>query len=921
MYFTQEDFKKIEKWLLQSTVKDTQFADAATPLKGNETIAFVQGNQNVKTTIKDFVDQLFLLGVADFLNVTDKYGEKYLSIEQAIQLIPPRSRKIGQVITFMDTYGNWVIYQFQGQTLNQWNNTTMWINVISSIIVSETVPDEEDLTGIKQNNKLVLKFKNKNYSPNDFSGLGRVYLRKNIVAGKNILEQSMISDSDTIYHLQYDYDLNNKSIVLPSNCIIVFEGGSISNGTIIGNDSIIDSELVTIFKNITVQGSFKNNSWKPEWFGAKGDDTTDDTIAIQQAVDTAFNTSVFKVIFNSKTYKITSTISIYKHMYIGGDYINRAQYIQNTPIIHQTENVPILTIKKINGTDVIELITINNIILKGTSSMSNIHGIYYDDSLDADHSGIARCKFDNLQILNCYYGMYFKLTGYVGYTLNYFSSAIFQYNKLGLMIEGVELEGRKPWINANGIDNSYFVGNYNGGIYLKNVGSVQTIDIVNTSFEHNGKDYDQELYKQIGSFAIRCDGGGNRITLDNCYIESNYPYRTTGIPTSSEIVINNNRIVPSDINNNTFCATFITNSTEFYITRSICSLFVRFAVINIYGKVTLIENDYSAVDFGIPNQVRSLVFIDNSNGRSNYSKIRVINREVPYVAQWLNNSIGHIELGAGEIGISGIFEIDTNFPYDTPLNISRTQILSDNYHMWIGKNGLDNNWGISYENPVPSLASAISFAGTRYLKNKKIIVDIVDEASWGWIAENSKVSNIDMVINGNGKTITPAYYYYTYENSRLSFNNCVFNISAPQPVQYGYFNLGNNSVIEFNNCTFNINSENDIAIVRSKSLYNGNVVFKNCTFVSNVDTTKFIAVRYIDCTHFVLTSLNNTFTPPLDSSILGSDSIPNSEDGFPYTGFVNGYKFYNPIADGNFIYSDGEWLNEDGTLMKYVKII
>ena len=69
MYFTQEDFKKIEKWLLQSTVKDTQFADAATPLKGNETIAFVQGNQNVKTTIKDFVDQLFLLGVADFLNV------------------------------------------------------------------------------------------------------------------------------------------------------------------------------------------------------------------------------------------------------------------------------------------------------------------------------------------------------------------------------------------------------------------------------------------------------------------------------------------------------------------------------------------------------------------------------------------------------------------------------------------------------------------------------------------------------------------------------------------------------------------------------------------------------------------------------------------------------------------------------------
>lgn len=269
MYFTQEDFKKIEKWLLQSTVKDTQFADAATPLKGNETIAFVQGNQNVKTTIKDFVDQLFLLGVADFLNVTDKYGEKYLSIEQAIQLIPPRSRKIGQVITFMDTYGNWVIYQFQGQTLNQWNNTTMWINVISSIIVSETVPDEEDLTGIKQNNKLVLKFKNKNYSPNDFSGLGRVYLRKNIrgitdpvegTIAANVLTQQMVSYPYTIYHLQYDYNLNGETIIIPEGCVILFEGGTLKNGTLQGTNTIIGDTYQNVYgQDLTLAGTFEGS--------------------------------------------------------------------------------------------------------------------------------------------------------------------------------------------------------------------------------------------------------------------------------------------------------------------------------------------------------------------------------------------------------------------------------------------------------------------------------------------------------------------------------------------------------------------------------------------------------------------------------------------------------------------------------------
>ena len=80
MYFTQEDYRKIEKWLLANSKKDTQFVEAATPLQGNETIAFVQNGKNVKTSVKDIVDQFFLLGVSDFLNITDKYGEKNHSL-------------------------------------------------------------------------------------------------------------------------------------------------------------------------------------------------------------------------------------------------------------------------------------------------------------------------------------------------------------------------------------------------------------------------------------------------------------------------------------------------------------------------------------------------------------------------------------------------------------------------------------------------------------------------------------------------------------------------------------------------------------------------------------------------------------------------------------------------------------------------
>lgn len=76
----------------------------------------------------------------------------------------------------------------------------------------EAVPaDEEDIT--EQNGTLQLA--NKTYDKQSFSGLGRVYLRKNIVGDKNVLTQAMINKANIIYVIQYDYDLNGQTIVTP----------------------------------------------------------------------------------------------------------------------------------------------------------------------------------------------------------------------------------------------------------------------------------------------------------------------------------------------------------------------------------------------------------------------------------------------------------------------------------------------------------------------------------------------------------------------------------------------------------------------------------------------------------------------------------------------------------------------------------
>ena len=96
----------------------------------------------------------------------------------------------------------------------------------------EAVPaDEEDIT--EQNGTLQLA--NKTYDKQSFSGLGRVYLRKNIVGDKNVLTQAMINKTNTIYVIQYDYDLKGETITIPENSVLNFIGGAIGNGTIIGN--------------------------------------------------------------------------------------------------------------------------------------------------------------------------------------------------------------------------------------------------------------------------------------------------------------------------------------------------------------------------------------------------------------------------------------------------------------------------------------------------------------------------------------------------------------------------------------------------------------------------------------------------------------------------------------------------------------
>lgn len=129
---------------------------------------------------------------------------------------------------------------------------------IGSLGQSTVSVDDEDIT-LKNG---LLKFNEKDYSETTYSGYGRVFLRKNIVDGINILEQNQITKENTRYIIQYFHCLNGNTITIPENCILDFTaGGWFRNGTIECNNTTIityDSSDLTI----TINGTYNIVSLK-----------------------------------------------------------------------------------------------------------------------------------------------------------------------------------------------------------------------------------------------------------------------------------------------------------------------------------------------------------------------------------------------------------------------------------------------------------------------------------------------------------------------------------------------------------------------------------------------------------------------------------------------------------------------------------
>lgn len=245
----------------------------------------------------------------------------YVDSKAATRLqVPMKNRRRGIWLSYIDYAGTLTVEYYNDNNLddNHWQDSSYWLpyntaefqsasvglsalaqevfDWINSQITAAVKLNPEDL---QKNSSGQIEEANRAYDTSTFSGLGYRILRKNIQNNKNILTQSMINMPNNVYQIRYDFDLNGATINLPANSVLQFVGGSIKNGTIIGQNTKIRTDKIAFKSNIKLKGSFIGDV-RTSWFEIDSTDCTD-------TLDSIFN--VFKgynIIIDEGIYNIST---------------------------------------------------------------------------------------------------------------------------------------------------------------------------------------------------------------------------------------------------------------------------------------------------------------------------------------------------------------------------------------------------------------------------------------------------------------------------------------------------------------------------------------------------------------------------------------------------------------------------------------
>lgn len=759
-------------------------------------------------------------------------------------------------------------------------------------------PDNEDLTIAKEGGYDVIKFADKEYNALNHSGLGRVYLRKNIVSSinKNILTQDMIKKTNTRYIIQYDYDLGGETITVPEGCVLQFEGGSLSNGTLHGNSTLIHADSgCYIFDSISFIGNFKNGCFYADWFGCA--DVEDCSDNLQWTIDAAQKVSVKSVVLSNKTYNISKTIKVPSFFSFGG-LVNNAlsawKRQGTTSLICQTSDLPIIELGDSEGA---KSISLHDVTLRPSPNYQrtkdNLYGIY------TDNINFANNSIDNVWVIGCKFGMYIRISNGGGFTETSCINLSLTRNIIGLVVENQDTSTTNYlWMNQNYFRLCYFNENRCGGVWINNAGSFQNNLFQTCNFEAIGRDYKEEEYSTYGCFAFKCNSSLGSCVFDSCYIENVIPTKDGALRTGIDSYSKESGFILGTIN-----AVFRNNT--------ISSIRQFITITNAASLIKLQSNDYYLTkrdEYTSDALIRIIRIGDSSRISIDIDETRlrpttVITR--PYILD-ISDLSSSASLYSSSVSIK--------CPSFTEEKFSNRN-YGENFTLYIDSSmGNVDYSGLTPYNPFANLDQILSYNVARYTKAKNINIELLSDTTFTRSLDREIFQGLNIKIKGNGHKILLSNIQIPLVDCNITFEDVTIEINNTAPY-YSTFQVLGKVTICFKNCVISYKGGQAAYFIRSNSGADGYVNFSNSevnkeggrVYIVYKGSESNIRVRKINFTADDMLEISDMI---IEEDLLNYDYLKNLN--------------FTRLSDKkHYVYSDdeGNFHNSDGTLTSKVVII
>lgn len=348
-----------------------------------------------------------------------------------------------------------------------------------------------------------------------------------LVLSGTILKQEMLDVPNARYIIESTLNLDKKTIRVPDNCVLIFRGGALKNGEVVGQ-VVVEADAVQIFDDLICR-ELVNRSIPIEWYGGKAYKTLaeckkgqDSSEAINRVLQSNYRHK--EVLFLGGYYRIDNTVTIsrgYNFVSLSNknDYNNYSEENIGSRLVFTGIGKPMFIIadnqvsfdgfnfyhgSSKDGTDCFHFSNEARTLTIKNSMLYLWRYCIYKEWDGVSRTGLNRCTFENVKFSSCIGGIFMNQITAGGNemyycTANYFDNCTFEYCHFG----------------------AYFISNSNFAMVEFNRCNFYKIGW--------GK-YDKAIYDKLGCFGIRFNCGYNRsqsshVIIRGCYFEDIVPYR------------------------------------------------------------------------------------------------------------------------------------------------------------------------------------------------------------------------------------------------------------------------------------------------------------------------------------------------------------------------------------------------------------